>query len=155
MPQKKEDIVKKYLGVLNAYLEQNQLRHTPERVIILTAICKLRRFTMAELQAAITDYMISRATIYNTLTLLEKANIILRLEKDFGVRAQQYELVNNKDSYVHIICQQCGRVKKVSDATITRMLADKRWSNFVPQHFSLYIYGKCRVCKQKKMNEKK
>jgi Fur family ferric uptake transcriptional regulator len=108
---------------------------------------------MAELQDSIIEHSISRATVYNTLALLEKANIILRLEKDFGVRAQQYELVNNKDSFVHIICQKCGRVKKVSDATIARMLADKRWSNFVPQHFSLYVYGKCRVCKNK-LNDK-
>lgn len=148
MPHKKEDILKKYIALLNAYIENNHLRHTPERVIILTEICNLRRFTMAELQAAISPYTISRATVYNTLTLLEKANIILRLEKDFGIRSQQYELVSSKESYVHIICQKCGRVKKVSDATISRMLADKRWSNFVPQTFSLYIYGKCKVCKK-------
>ena len=153
MPHKREDILKKYTAVLNAFLDQNQLKHTPERLIILTAVCSLRRFTMAELQDSIIEHSISRATVYNTLALLEKANIILRLEKDFGVRAQQYELVNNKDSFVHIICQKCGRVKKVSDATIARMLADTRWSNFVPQHFSLYVYGKCRVCKNK-LNDK-
>jgi hypothetical protein len=37
----------------------------------------------------------------------------------------------------------------VKDSTISRMLADKRWSNFVPHHFSLYMFGQCKVCRRK------
>lgn len=150
MPQKKEEILKKSSDLLNAYLDQHHLKHTPERVIILTSVCRLQRFTIHELRATLTEFTISRATVYNTLVLLEKANIIIRLEKEFGVRTTQYELALMKESFVHIVCQQCGRVSKVNHSTITRMLADKRWNNFVPQSFSLYIYGHCKVCRRKK-----
>ena len=33
--------------------------------------------------------------------------------------------------------------------TILRMLADKKFSNFIPERFSLYIYGKCKTCRSK------
>lgn len=148
MPQKKEDILKKSSELLCAYLDAHHLKHTPERMLILRSVCQLQRFTIEELRETLTEVPISRATVYNALALLEDANIIVKLEKEFGVRSAQYELVAKKESFVHVICQRCGRVSKVNDSTVTRMLADKKWSNFVPQHFSLYIYGKCKVCRK-------
>lgn len=149
MPHKKEDILKTTSDVLNAYIESHHLNHTPERMMVLAAVCKLQHFSMEQLQSELASQAISRATVYNTLILLEKAEIIQRLEKEFGVRATQYELVQATDSYVHVICQKCGRVSKLKDSTIQRMLADKRWTNFTPKHFSLYIYGQCKICRKK------
>ena len=152
MPQRKEEILKKSTDLLNDYLDAHHLKHTPERVIILASVCRLQRFTIHELRDSLTEFAISRATVYNTLLLFEKANIIIRLEKEFGVRTTQYELSVMKESFVHIVCQQCGRVSKVNHSTITRMLADKKWSNFVPHSFSLYIYGHCKICRKKRNN---
>jgi len=80
---------------------------------------------------------------------LEDAQLVRRLTKEYGVRAAQYELVRATDSVVQIICQRCGRVGIVKDPTIKRMLADKRWSNFEPDHFSLYVVGQCKVCRRR------
>ena len=150
MPHKKEDILQQVIQSLDAYLDEHRLRHTPERYTILETICQLQRFTIEELREALTQLTISRATIYNTLLLLEKVGLVQKLEKEFGVRAAQYELVQASDSSVQIICQRCGRVSVVKDSTINRMLADKRWTNFVPDHFSLYVFGQCKVCRKKK-----
>ncbi|MBO5405266.1 MAG: transcriptional repressor [Paludibacteraceae bacterium] len=149
MPTKKEDILQSSSSRLCAYLDEHQLRHTPERFTILSTVCKLQRFTIDELRASLNELAISRATVYNTLSLLEDAQLVRRLTKEYGVRAAQYELVRATDSVVQIICQRCGRVGIVKDPTIKRMLADKRWSNFEADHFSLYVVGQCKVCRRR------
>ena len=149
MPTKKEDILQSSSSRLCAYLDEHQLRHTPERFTILSTVCKLQRFTIDELRASLNELAISRATVYNTLSLLEDAQLVRRLTKEYGVRAALYELVRATDSVVQIICQRCGRVGIVKDPTIKRMLADKRWSNFEPDHFSLYVVGQCKVCRRR------
>lgn len=153
MPHRKGDILQSSSDLLRAYLDEHQLRHTPERFAILAAVCKLQRFTIDELRASLENLTVSRATIYNTLSLFEDAKIVHRLSKEFGVRTAQYELVKSSDSSVRIICQCCGRVGIVKDPTINRMLADKRWSNFVPDHFSLYVFGNCKVCRRSAKNK--
>lgn len=134
---------------LRAFIEERGMRHTRERELILSKACALRCFTVEQLRAAVTEMTISRATIYNALTVLENAGIIHRLDKEFGVRAGQYEMVQANTSHIQIICQRCGRVSEVRDTTIHRMLEDKRFTNFTPMRFSLYIYGTCKVCRRK------
>lgn len=155
MPNKKrEEIYRKAYDCLCAYLDANALRHTSERLSILTAICDLQRFSVDDLRYALTGIRISRATVYNTLELMERAGIIQRVEKEFGIRAGHYELAFLHNSSVQVICQRCGRVSKVKDSTIQRMLEDKRFTNFIPERFSLYIYGKCKVCRKKTLTLK-
>lgn len=153
MPHRKGDILQSSSDLLRAYLDEHQLRHTPERFAILAAVCKLQQFTIDELRASLENLTVSRATIYNTLSLFEDAKLVYRLSKEFGVRTAQYELVKSSESSVRIICQRCGRVGIVKDPTINRMLADKRWSNFVPDHFSLYVFGNCKVCRRSAKNK--
>lgn len=153
MPNKKTDIFTEVSNQLYAYIDKHHLRQTTERMVILEAVCSLKSFTVDELRATLTQLNISRATVYNTLTLLEDASIIRRLDKEFGVRGTQYELVKAAESSVQVVCTRCGRVSRVKDTTIQRMLADKRWNNFVPHHFSLYVYGKCKVCRKKVANK--
>ncbi len=134
---------------LRAYIDEHGMRRTREREVILERVCDLRCFYVEQVRDSLTELTISRATIYNTLDVLEKAGIIHRLDKEFGVRAGQYEIVQANASHIQIICQRCGRISEVRDTTINRMLADKRFTNFNPQRFSLYIYGTCKVCRRK------
>lgn len=153
--RKREEIYRKAYDCLCKYLDTNALRHTAERLSILTAICELQRFSVDDLRYSLTGILISRATVYNTLELFEKAGVVRHIEKEYGVRAGQYELSCLKTSSVQIICQQCGRISEVKDSTISRMLEDKRFTNFIPERFSLYIYGKCKVCRKKTINQRK
>ena len=149
MPNKKEDLYRKAYDQLCAYMDEHNLRYTPERFNILSSVCKLQRFNVDELRNSLTELLISRATVYNTIELFEKAGIIRHIEKEYGVRAGQYELAYLKSSSIHIICQQCGKVREVKDPTFTRILEDKRLTNFVLERYSLYLYGRCKVCKKK------
>jgi Fe2+ or Zn2+ uptake regulation protein len=155
MPNKRQDdIYKRAYQLLDDYISKNQLRHTNERKLILSSVCALQRFSVEELRLTLTSLTISRATVYNALDTMEKAGIVHRLEKDFGKRAVQYELVFLRTSSVKVICQNCGRVSEVKDSTIQRMLDDKSFSNFIQERFSLYIYGHCKICRRKQMKIK-
>ena len=77
---------------LCAYLDEHGMRHTREREVILEKVCDLRCFSVEQVRNVLTEMTISRATIYNTLDVLQKAGIIHRLDKEFGVRAGQYEV---------------------------------------------------------------
>ena len=153
MPHKKqEEIYRVASDSLCQYLDANQLRHTSERLTILNAICQLQRFSVDDLRYALAGVNISRATVYNTLDVMENANVVRRLEKEYGVRARYYELTILTNSTVQVICQKCGRKSQVKDSTIQRMLEDKRFTNFVHERFSLYIYGQCKVCRKKNIS---
>ena len=134
---------------LREYINTHGLRHTQEREVILDAICDLKQFTIEELRDKLTKLTISRATVYNTLQMLLDAHIVQKMDKAFGVRAGQYELVLSEESSVKVICQKCGRVGIIKDPTINRMLQDKRYANFVPERYSLYIFGSCKLCRRK------
>lgn len=154
MPQKtKEDIYRKSYEQLCSYMDEHNMRHTAERFSILSSACTLQRFSVDDIRYALTGIIISRATVYNTLELLEKVGIIRRIEKEYGIRGGQYELTCLKSSSVQIICQRCGRMSEVKDTTISRMLADKKFSNFIPERFSLYVYGHCKICRRKLLKQ--
>ena len=155
MPNKKQDdIYKRAYQLLCEYIETHKLRHTNERKLILSSVCSLQSFSVEELRLSLTSLTISRATVYNALDVMENAGIVHRLEKDFGKRAGQYELVFLRTSSVRILCQSCGRISEVKDSTIQRMLEDKSFTNFVQERFSLYIYGHCKICRRKQMTRK-
>jgi Fur family ferric uptake transcriptional regulator len=151
MPKKKqEDIYRMAYNRLCSYIDNHSLRHTSERLAILTAVCELKRFSVDDLRYSLTGVHLSRATIYNTLELMVEADVIRRVEKEFGVRAGFYELAFLTNSSVQIICEHCGRMSKVKDSTIQRMLDDKRFTNFIPDRYTIYVYGHCKVCRRKK-----
>lgn len=141
--------------LLCEYIEKHQLRNTAERFTILASVCELERFSVEELQQSLTGITISRATVYNALTLMQKAGIVHRLEKEFGKRSAIYEIIFIKTSSIKIICRNCGRVGEVKDPTIQRMLDDKNFTNFIHERYSLYLYGHCKVCRRKLLLSKK
>lgn len=148
MLDNKDELYRNAYDMLCAYMDKHSMRYTSERFYILEQACKLQRFTIGELRNSLADMLISRATVYNAIELMEKAGIIRLLEKEYGVRAGRYELTFLKGSSLHIICELCGRTREFKDPTFTRMLEDKRFSNFIVERYSLYLYGRCKTCKR-------
>ena len=98
MPHRtKEEIYRKAYDQLCAYMDEHNLRHTAERFSILSSICTLQRFTVDDLRYSLTGITISRATVYNTLELMEKAGIIRRIEKEYGVQVDFPGSVESQD----------------------------------------------------------
>lgn len=90
-------------------------------------------------------YHVSRATVYNTLTLLEECGVIRR--HHFGSAGGEALFEKNEGSHLHLICTRCGTVSECSDvAEITSLLCSDRYDGFIPSHLSTYIYGLCADC---------
>lgn len=149
MTSKTDDTYRYALQRLNAYIDEHRMRHTHEREFVLQKVCMLRRFSVEQLRSECIDMVVSRATLYNTLALFVRVGILHQLNKEFGVRAGQYEIVQAQHSHIQIVCTRCGRVSEVRDPGISRILADKRFTNFTVKQFSLCIYGNCKVCRRK------
>lgn len=141
---------------LNAYLRKHTLRKSSVRDIVLRQICALRQpFTEAQLEEACLDAKVAKATVYNTLGLLIKAEIITVYERGFGQQATRYELTNAYRSHMQIICKKCGRRASFYDKAVTLMLKEHKYANFEAQNYTLVVYGECRLCRTLSVKKKK
>ena len=89
------------------------------------------------------------ATVYRVLTQFEQAGLVSRHHFEGGHSV--FEL-NEGTHHDHILCIKCGRVDEFVDKTIEerqlRIAAEKGYE--MTDH-SLYIYGVCKACQQKKI----
>ena len=65
----------------------------------------------------------------------------------------EYELIGSGVVRMEVICRKCGRVTEIHDKAITRLVQERKYSNFTPQQYSLFVYGECKVCRRLKKSE--
>lgn len=132
---------------LEIFIAKNGLRHTMERYTILRHACNLGNpFTAGQLVDLAAKDNISRPTVYNTLRLLVTAQILFSLGNR-GLNAQ-YEVVTGGKIRMQLRCGTCGRTTSLRDAVLSDVIMGRKFNNFNSSHFSLYIYGTCKVCKR-------
>lgn len=142
------------LAKLNAYVKKQGLRKSNVRNQVLEQICRLRQpFTAEQLTQACEEERISLATIYNALTLFVTAQIIHASKRQRGRTAIEYELITGTQNRLQVICSGCGRKANFHDKALERMIIDRQYYNLAFQHFSLFVYGECRLCRQKRKQE--
>lgn len=132
-------------NVLVSFLNDRGLRKTPERFAILHKAIELNsHFEVDVLHAAIENdgYHVSRATVYNTVELLEEAGILRKLS--FGNSTSVYEL--HRDNHIHLVCKKCGKIIEMDNPGLVASLMRKHIDNFVPDSFDVKIYGLCSDC---------
>ena len=90
---------------------------------------------------------IGKATIYRTLDLLVKSNLVE--EHDFGEGFKRYEhRLSREPVHEHLICVECGTVIEFRSEEIRRV--EERIAaehGFRPSRHKLEIYGLCRDCR--------
>ena len=118
--------------------------------MVLEQLCNLQQpFTEAQLQEACKAERISRATVYNTLNLCIQAKIIRPYERAFRQKVTEYELITAAArSHMQIYCRKCGRRVAIHDKALARMVEERSYVNFIPQHFTLIVYGECKICRR-------
>ena len=147
---KPDDTYNLAVQILDEYIATGKLRRTHERYIILRQICNFpAQFTAEQLQLLCTkELAVSRATIYNTLQLLLDASLLISYPLYAGSKTTCYELCIKKNSRMYFRCSQCGRVVEFEDKSISSLVKNRRYSNFVPTNLSLYVFGTCKVCRR-------
>lgn len=127
------------------FLSRHGLRKTPERFAILRKALEVdSHFEVDALHEAIEKdgYHVSRATVYNTVELLEEAGILRKLS--FGSGTSVYEL--NRDNHIHLICKKCGKIMEIENPSISSSLLRLKLESFSPDSFDVKVYGLCADC---------
>ena len=145
----KENIISTVKEKFAEYLKKNNLRKTHERFTILDKIYSFNtHFDIESLYNAMKrkNYRVTRATLYNTLELLVKCNLVLKHQ--FGKNCAQFEKAYGNKQHDHLICTECGQIIEFSVPRIQKIISTTtNMMNFSMAHHSLYIYGVCDECK--------
>lgn len=141
--QQADSEFKEALEKFTAYLKQNNLKITRERRLILKELINTESHLDAEemlLRLIRRGEKVSRATIYRTFDLLNKANLISR--SDFGHNHFHYEKNVGDDHHDHMICTESGEVIEFSDERLDRLLEEICQRNgFSMSRRTLQIFG--------------
>ncbi len=149
--QNVKDIVRQ---IFTEYLNVNGHRKTPERYAILDTIYSIEGHfdidTLYGLMHREKKYSVSRATLYNTIILLLDARLIIKHQ--FG-NTSQYERSYNRETHHHQICTECGKITEFQSDKLQNAIEESKQDDFELSHYSLYLYGKCKECAEKALND--
>ena len=152
--EKGNTILEASLERLNRYIAENGMRVSQVREMVLEQICLLPQpFTADQLAQACKAERISVGTVYNSLALFLSAQILHATNRQRGRAATEYELITGTHNRMQVICQKCGRVADIHDKAIDRLIQMRKYSNFNLQHYSLFVYGECKHCRRRKIQE--
>ena len=133
-------------------LAENNFKLTKQREMILETILAKENwhFTAEELFSAVRkkDADIGMATIYRTLELMQKLDIVHVL--DFNDDSRKYELFLEETHHHHLICRGCGKLIEFSDQDIDYFETEleEKYDFEISDH-KLRFYGYCKECKQR------
>ena len=105
-------------SLINA-LKKEGLRYTNQRQAVWDEIKSNEDHRDAEeIYSALrkNNLNVSRATVYRTIDVLYKNNLIRKIE--LGDSPAKYENKVNSEHHDHIICVQCGKIEEFVDETI-------------------------------------
>jgi Fur family transcriptional regulator, ferric uptake regulator len=102
-----------------AFLRQKKYRNTQERYLVLDSILEFdHHFSADELYLAMRSagVQVSRATIYSTLDLLTRCNILMKHR--FQGDSAHFELADKMPNHDHLICIECGRIVEFQEEAL-------------------------------------
>lgn len=128
------------------FLRRKSYRNTQERYLVLEAVVTINKhFSADELYLYIHSEgaKVSRATVYSTLDLLTKCNILVKHR--FDGEGAHYELADKMPNHDHLICTECGHIIEFQEnETLSEIEANicSRFG-FKPVKHAFNIYATC------------
>ena len=128
------------------FLKRRNQRQTPERFAVLEeAYASDDHFDADELFLRLRqkESRVSRATVYNTLDLLQECDLVIRHQ--FGKNQSKYERAYSYRQHDHLICVDCNELFEFCDPrlhSIQEMVAEI--FQFEIKSHSLNLYGECK-----------
>jgi Fur family ferric uptake transcriptional regulator len=131
--------------ILRGYLDEKNLRKTPERFNILRAIYGRDGHFDAEalyMELKQQGLKVSRATVYNTLDILVDCGLVSK--QYFGDAITKYEKSYGYRQHDHLVCTVCGRILEFCDPRIERVktMVESVYGFRIDSH-TLHFYGEC------------
>lgn len=143
---KEDNDLTKAKELLTQYMTINSMRKTAERYAILEVVYNSGQHLSADdIYIFLADkFRVSRATVYNTLEMLFRANLILRHQFENAV---VYEKRSNTPHY-HMKCLECGTITEFQNVTLKNVLSTVKLKEFHISDHDLYVYGTCARCRR-------
>ena len=140
-------VKKKVHDKFKKFLKIGNHRITPERFEVLDyAIEREDHFSADELYLKMKNGKsnVSRATVYNSLELLVKCEMLIK--RNFGDNKTFYEPLYNKQNHGHLICKVCGKIIEFNHSKVFKIVDDTASDNeFMPDSFQFNIIGQCKI----------
>jgi Fur family ferric uptake transcriptional regulator len=87
------------------------------------------------------------ATVYRTLQLFEKLNIVYKINFDDGLSRYELNIGSENHHHHHLICLKCGRVIEVKLDLLESLEEEiENEGNFKVVDHNVKFYGYCRNC---------
>jgi Fur family ferric uptake transcriptional regulator len=136
------DQKKMAMEIFARFLSQGHYRSTSERFKVLDAVlATIGHFNADELYASmvLNKQRISRATVYSTLELLEKAGLITK--HNFRGERSYYEVGFDEPHHDHLICIRCGHITEFVHPPllgIRKQIAEKAGLRVIDHSFQIF-----------------
>lgn len=128
------------------FLKRYRHRVTPERFEVLDYALEFNGHFGADdlyIKMKTSSSNISRATIYNTLELLAKCELLAK--RNFGDGVTRFESSFNRKNHDHLICTNCGNITEFRSNKIQQIVEDICADlGFESEGYSFNIFGKCQ-----------
>ena len=139
---------KKIYDSYKTMLSNEGLKFTPQRLEILEEIVLGEGHRECEeiyLSMKKKGKSVSRATVYRTIDLLVKNNLVRKLE--LGDGRARYESKLNSSHHDHLICIDCGDIVEFVDDEIENKQEEIALNNgFVLKKHIHQLFGLCKKC---------
>ena len=130
-----------------ALMHERGFRVTPQRQLILDAICEgSGHTTFEEIFARVQQKSsaVNRATVYRTLDFLTELRLVVAA--DTGSGRQVYEIAGDTPHH-HLICLNCHAEQPLSHAVVATLFAQiERDEKFHVETNHLALFGYCATC---------
>jgi Fur family ferric uptake transcriptional regulator len=142
--------VSPFVRLFGRYLRERGLPVTQQREAVAEVVfSSSEHLSVEDIERRLRESgeRIGKATVYRTLDLLVKSQLVA--EHDFNEGFKRYEhRLSRQPEHEHLICQECGSVTEFKSADVKRIQdAIAGEHGFLPTRHKLEIYGLCANCR--------